>query len=243
MKRHFGGFNAKKQVVWVRDALPKIRLCTAVKIQTGILPSILCTNWRIHRPVSCNKKGYFYVPRLLQWKNMHCFQTRCILLVFSFYHFLAYGFILRTTVSCCSEMKYVPVPKVPRVHLPFHISVGTTDPMMGLVQPSRSVMSDSVQPHELQHARPPCPSPTPGACSNSCPSSQWCHPSISSSVVPFSRLQSFPASGSFQMSQFLVSGSQSFGVPASASVLPMNIQDWFPLGWDIQVFSQLWGDQ
>ena len=85
--------------------------------------------------------------------------------------------------------------------------------------------------HGLQHGRLPCPSPTPRACSNSCPSSQQCHPTISSSVVPFScYLQSFPASGSFQMSQFSASGSQSIGVSASASVLPMNIQDWFPLG-------------
>ena len=89
-------------------------------------------------------------------------------------------------------------------------------------------MSDSLQPHGLQHTRPPCPSSTPGVYSNSCPLSWWCHPTISSSVVPFSyHLQSFPASGSFQMSQFFTSGGQSIGVLASASVLPMNIQDWF----------------
>ena len=98
------------------------------------------------------------------------------------------------------------------------------------VQFSRSVMSYSLLPHGLQHTRPPCPSPTPRACSTLCPSSQWCHPNISSSVIPFfSCLQSFPASGSFQMSQFFTSGVQSIG--ASASVLPINIQDWFPLGW------------
>ena len=86
-------------------------------------------------------------------------------------------------------------------------------------------------PHGLQHARLPCPSPTLGACSNSCPSSEWCHPTISSSVVPFfSSLQSFPASGSFQMSQFFPSGGQSIGVSASTSVLPMNIKGWLPLG-------------
>ena len=97
---------------------------------------------------------------------------------------------------------------------------------------SRSVLSDSLRPHGLQHARPPCPSPTPGVYSNSCPLSQWCHPTISSSVVSFSScLQSFPASGSFQMSQFFASGGQSIGVSASVSVLPMNFQDWFPLGW------------
>ena len=97
---------------------------------------------------------------------------------------------------------------------------------------SRSVMSDSLQSHRLQHARPPCPSPTSRVYSNSCPLSRWCHPTISSSVNPFSsRLQSLPASGSFPVSQFFASGGQSIGVSASTSVLPMNIQDWFPLGW------------
>ena len=100
------------------------------------------------------------------------------------------------------------------------------------VQFSRSVTSDSLWPHGLQHTRLPCPLPTPGVYSNSCPLSRWCHPAISSSVVPFSSCpQSFPASGSFQMSQFFASDGQSIGVSASASVLPMNIQDWFPLGW------------
>ena len=93
-------------------------------------------------------------------------------------------------------------------------------------------MSDSLQHHGLQHIRPPCPSPTTRACSNSCPSSRWCHPTISSSVFPFSSgLQSFPTSGSFQMSQFFVYGGWSIGISASTSVRPMNIQDWFPLGW------------
>ena len=100
------------------------------------------------------------------------------------------------------------------------------------VQFSQSVVSDSLRPHRLQHARFLCPSPTPGACLNSCPSSQWCHPTISSFVVPFSScLRSFPASGTFPKSQFFVSGGQSIGVSASASVLSMNIQDWSPLGW------------
>ena len=104
-----------------------------------------------------------------------------------------------------------------------------TEAIFSSVQFSRSVMSDSLQTHGLQHARLPCPSPTSRAYSNSCPSSWWCHPTISSSVVPFSsRLQSFPASGLFPMSQF-ASGVHSIGV--SASVLPMNIQDWSPLGW------------
>ena len=97
---------------------------------------------------------------------------------------------------------------------------------------SRSVTSNSLRPQGLQHARPPCPSPIPGVCSNSCPSSRWCHPTISSSVIPFSsRLKSFPASGSFQMSQFFASGGQSIGVSASVSALPMNIQGLFASGW------------
>ena len=95
-----------------------------------------------------------------------------------------------------------------------------------------SILSNSLQPYGLQHTRPPCPSPSPGACSNSCPLSQWCHPPISFSVAPFSSCpQSFPASGSFPMSLLFLSGGQSIGVSASTSVLPMNIQDWFPLGW------------
>ena len=97
---------------------------------------------------------------------------------------------------------------------------------------SHSVVSDSLQPHGLQHARLPCPSPTPRACSNSCPLSQWCHPTISSSVVPLSScLQSFPTCGSLQMSQLFASSGRSIGASISASVLPMNIQGWFPLGW------------
>ena len=107
------------------------------------------------------------------------------------------------------------------------------------IQFSCLVMSDSLRPHGLQHPRPPCPSPNHGVYSNSCPLSWWCHPTchpwedaISSSVIPFSSCpQSFPASGSFPMSQFFTSGGQSIGISASASVLPMNIQNWSPLGW------------
>ena len=96
----------------------------------------------------------------------------------------------------------------------------------------RPVVSDSLTPHGLQHARLPCPSPTPWAYSNSCPMCRWCQQTTSSSVIPFSfHLQSFPASGSFQMSQFFPSGGQSIRVSASVSALPKNIQDWFPLGW------------
>ena len=100
------------------------------------------------------------------------------------------------------------------------------------LQFGRSAMSNSIQPHRLQHARFPCSSPTPRTCSNSCPSGQWCHPTISFSVIPYSScLQSFPASGSVQMSKLFTSGGQSIGISALALVLPMNIQDWFPLGW------------
>ena len=99
------------------------------------------------------------------------------------------------------------------------------------VQFSCSVVSYSLWPHGLQHSRPPCPSPTPRVWSNSCPSCWWCHPTISPSAIPFSSyIQSFPASGSFSMSQFFISVDQNIGISASASVLPMNIQDWFPWG-------------
>ena len=112
------------------------------------------------------------------------------------------------------------------------LSLGLPNRIFNSVQFSHSVVSDSLWPHESQHSRPPCPSPTPGVHSNSCALSRWCHPTISSSVTPFSFcLQSFPASGFFQMSQFFTSGSQSTGVSALASVLPKNTQDWSPLGW------------
>ena len=103
--------------------------------------------------------------------------------------------------------------------------------LISSVQFSHSVVSDSLRPREPQHARPPCPSPTPGVYPNSCPLIRWCHLTISSSVVPFSCLQSFPTSGSFQMSQLFALGGQNIGVSASKSVLPMNTQDRSPLGW------------
>ena len=115
-------------------------------------------------------------------------------------------------------------------HLTFTTTFRTIN-IYGSVQFSHSVKSNSLRPHGLQHIRPPCPSPTPGVYSNSCPSSWWCHPTISSSVIPFSFcLQSFSASGSFPVSQLFTSGGQSIGASALASVLPVNIQDWFPLG-------------
>ena len=107
---------------------------------------------------------------------------------------------------------------------------------------SRPVVSDSLRPHGLQHARPPCSSPTPRVYSNSCPLSRWCHPAISSSVIPFfSCPQSLPASGSFPMSQLFASGSQNIGVSFSTSVFPMNTQDWYPLGWTSWISLQFKG--
>ena len=106
------------------------------------------------------------------------------------------------------------------------------------VQFSHSVVSDSLQPHELQHARPPCPSPTPGVHPDPSPLCQWCHPTISSSVIPFSSCpQSFPASGSFQMSQLSALGGQSIGISASTSVPPVNTQNWSPLRWTGWIWS------
>ena len=121
--------------------------------------------------------------------------------------------------------KYTWVPSINILELCFKTWLSS-------VQFSCSVVSDSLRPHELQHARPPCPSPTPRAYPNSCPLNRWCHPAISSSGVPFSSCpQSLPASGSFPMSQLFAWGGQSTGVSALASVLPMNTQDWSPLGW------------
>ena len=110
--------------------------------------------------------------------------------------------------------------------------------LLSLGQFCRSVVSNSLRPHGLQHPRPPCPSPTPRVYSDSCPLSQWCHPTVSSSVFSSSHLQSFPGSGSFQISQFFTSGGQSSGASASTSVLLMNTQDWFPLGWTGWISSQ-----
>ena len=139
--------------------------------------------------------------------------------------------------SCCFVNPSVPGRVYPSVRIwgeGWFVWVTHSDSILlvSSVQFSYSVVSDSLPPQGLQYARPPCLSPTPGVYSNSCPLSWWCHPTISSSVIPFSsHFQSFPASGSFQMSQLFASGGQSIGVSASTSVLPMNIQDWFPLGW------------
>ena len=133
----------------------------------------------------------------------------------------------------CTRLSYVKLLDIHFPHSNLKSQISYYSPFLGPC--SQLVVSNSLRPRGLQHARLPCPSPTPKGCSNSCPSSQWCHPAISSSVVPFSScLQSFPASGSFSMSQFFASGGQSIAVSASTSVFPLNIQDWFPLqltGW------------
>ena len=127
----------------------------------------------------------------------------------------------RTHVSCSAGRFFTTGPPEKPILITF-----------SSVQFSCSVLSDSLWPHEPQHARPPCPSPTPEVHPNPCPSSQWCHTTISSSVVPFSSCrQSFPESGSFPVSQLFASGGQCIGVSASTSVLPVNTQDWSPLGW------------
>ena len=116
--------------------------------------------------------------------------------------------------------------------LSWNLPLNVCSPLTSSGQFSHSVVSDSLRPHEMQLSRPPCPSPTPRLYPNSCPLSRWCHPAISSSVVPFSSCpQSLPASESFPMSQLFAWGGQSIGVSASASVFPMNTQDWSPLGW------------
>ena len=122
------------------------------------------------------------------------------------------------------------VPQEGRLYLFIFASWAHSPEHEHSIQFSHSVVSDYLWPHGLQHARLPCPSPTPGVYSNSCPLSQWCHPTISSSVIPFSHLQYFPASGSFPMSQLFASGGQSIRVSVSASVFPTNIQDWLSLG-------------
>ena len=130
-----------------------------------------------------------------------------------------------------SKKKHLTYNKVHHTHTHIYMYIS--------VQFNRSIVSDSLQPHGLQHARPPHPSSIPGVYPGSSPLSRWCHPTISSSVVPFSpRLRFFPASGSFQMSQFFTSGGQSIGVSASTSVLPKSIQDWFLLGWSGWIFME-----
>ena len=155
------------------------------------------------------KQGYgsTLLVQGVTWVRRRCFRTKTDWTKLIFLYFLK--------AACC------------------HLGISLCSSFIGSsVQFSCSVISDSLWPHGLQHSRPPCPSPTPRACLNSCPLSQWCYPTISSSVIPFSSCpQSSPASGSFPMSQFFTSGSQSIGVSTSTSVLPVNTQDWPPVGW------------
>ena len=142
----------------------------------------------------------------------------------SVFHYLPEFAQIHQSRWCYLIISFSSVPSPPALSLSQH--------QFSSVQFSCSVVSDSLRPHGLLHTRPPCPSPAPRVSSNSCPLSGWCHPTISSSVIPFSsHLQSFPASGSFPVSWFFSSGDQSIGTSASASVHPMDIQDWFPLGW------------
>ena len=155
-----------------------------------------------------------------KWEKIKPFSTYVILVPFHFWWSLS---MLRFRKCFSNFFTYVPFSS-PKRSLRNHV--------LPSVQFSRPVMSNSLWPHELQHARPPCPSPTPGVHSNLCPLCQWCHPAISSSVIPFSSCpQSLPASGSFPVSQLFAWGGQSTGVSALASVLSMNTQDWSPLGW------------
>ena len=137
-------------------------------------------------------------------------------------------------LMCLQKRQWIPWGSPAKYHCIVYVPLysHSSRPCFSSVQFSRSIISNSLWPHEWQHARPPCPSQALGVYSNSCPSSQWCHPTISSSVVPFSSCpQSLPASGSFPMSQLFPWGGQSTGVSSSASVLPMNTQGWSPLGW------------
>ena len=136
--------------------------------------------------------------------------------------------------SGSGHFQHSPWPHCPHFCKDTCVLIRPTPPTPATVQFSHSVMSDPLWPHELQHARPPCPSPAPRVHPNPCPLSRWCYPTISSSVAPFSSCpQSFPATGSFQMSQLFASGGQSIGVSASTSVFPMNTQDWSLLDWII----------
>ena len=140
----------------------------------------------------------------------------------------------RPWVYMCSPSRSpLPPPSLPAPSRSSHYRLYSVSFIhFSSVQFGCSVVSDSLWPHELQHATLPCPSSTPGVYSNSCPLSQWCHPTISSSIIPMSSfLQSYPGSEFFSVSQFFVSGGQSIGVSTSASVLPMTIKDWLPFGW------------
>ena len=162
--------------------------------------------FEIPRAVACQAPLSMWFPRQEYWSGLPFPSPRDILTQGSNLHLL-----------CLLHWQADSLPLTP-----------ARKPLLCSFQFSGSIVSDSLRPNGLQHTRPPCPSPTPGAYSNSCPLSWWCHPIISSSVVPFySHLQSFPASGSFQISQLFISGGHSIGVSASASVLPVNIQDLF----------------
>ena len=170
---------------------------------------------------SCFKYKNYFPPSLLRfWKSKYCQNTSLILT----YFLLKLSSVVNRWFSLC-ELWASWGKELDNIHLPVSIAKQNVLHIFSSVQFSHSVLSNSLRLHGLQHSRPPCPSPTLWACSNSCPSSWWCHPTISSSVIPFSHLQSFPASGSFSMSQFFTSSGQSIGISTSVSVLPIIIQD------------------
>ena len=172
---------------------------------------------------------------LISWVNIFCHFGEFFQLLFECFPILPFSFSPETLITWVLDPIYSFTEAQIFCYLCSFFLFSCSNCMISVVlssfQFSHSVMSDSLQTHGLQHARPPCPSPTPAVYSNSCPLSQLCHPTILYSVIPFSsHLQFFPASGSYQMSQFFASGGQNIGVSALASVLPMNIHDWFPLG-------------
>ena len=192
-----------------------------------------------------NLSSYFFHILLLHCHLFHFFCDSNFMYIESFLYVLCISYvtlcILQPFVLLQSEYFIIWLNTKSSDNYWFIIQLTSTlfHVQFSSVQFSRSVMSDSLRPHEPLHARPPCPSPTPGVHPNPCPLSRWCHPNILSSVVPFSSCpQSFPASKSFPMSQLFASGGQSIGVSASTSVFPVNTQDWFTLGWTAWISLQ-----
>ena len=204
----------------------------------NMLLSVFLWTWCIFvLPLAAFRIPFYHQFKAIFWLHglVYCSSWFLVLrLCWTSWVFVFTVFIKFGKVSTIISFRYCPAISL---WLQLHIYLGYlrlfhTSVQFSSFRFSRSVVSDSLRPHELQHARPPCPSPTPGVYSNSCPSSRWCHPAISSSVVPFSSCpQSFPASWSFPMSQLFAWGGQSTGVSALASVLPINSQDWSLLGW------------
>ena len=222
-------------------ALPTLPRTSTEEFQEGKDRMLTPDSWDAYEMNDFSRPRFLYLPINTKKKNKKTLNS----LIWNIWFYLINSnlLIFRLPIPCCKLLYNLTLSS-------FFLSPNRTTPsseqfyqviweaiswawsLKNSVQFSRSVASDSLRPHELQHARPPCPSPTPGVYPNSRPSSRWCHPAISFSVVSFSSWpQSLPASGTFPMSQLFAWGGQSFGVSASASVLSMNIQDWSPLGW------------